>query len=114
MLLRQYVRYCERKGFKAEMEDETPGDVAASRAPPSRSKANMPLAFAHRNRVHRLVRSRRSTRRGPSHPFASVFVYPEIDDPSKSISTRLTYVPTPSVLRARVASTSTKPTLPCA
>ena len=28
MLLRQYVRYCERKGFKAELEDETPGDVA--------------------------------------------------------------------------------------
>ena len=22
MLLRQYVRYCERKGFKAELEDE--------------------------------------------------------------------------------------------
>jgi peptide chain release factor 2 len=28
MLLRQYLKYCERKGFKATVEDETPGDVA--------------------------------------------------------------------------------------
>ena len=28
MLLRQYLKYAERKGFKATVEDETPGDVA--------------------------------------------------------------------------------------
>ena len=28
MLLRQYLRYAERKGFKAVVEEETPGDVA--------------------------------------------------------------------------------------
>ena len=28
MLLRQYLKYCERKGFTATVEDETPGDVA--------------------------------------------------------------------------------------
>ena len=28
MLLRQYLKYCERKGFKTTLEDETPGDTA--------------------------------------------------------------------------------------
>ena len=28
MLLRQYLKYCERKGFKATVEEETAGDVA--------------------------------------------------------------------------------------
>ena len=28
MLLRQYLKYAERKGFKATLEDESPGDVA--------------------------------------------------------------------------------------
>ena len=28
MLLRQYVRYCERKDFKVEILEESPGDVA--------------------------------------------------------------------------------------
>ena len=28
MLLRQYLKYCERKGFKTTMEDETPGEIA--------------------------------------------------------------------------------------
>ena len=28
MLLRQYLKYAERKGFKATVEDETPGDTA--------------------------------------------------------------------------------------
>ena len=28
MLLRQYLKYCERKGFKTTMEDESEGDIA--------------------------------------------------------------------------------------
>ena len=28
MLLRQYLKYCERKGFKATVEDESQGDIA--------------------------------------------------------------------------------------
>ncbi|MEY3381024.1 MAG: peptide chain release factor 2, partial [Pseudomonadota bacterium] len=28
MLLRQYLKYAERKGFKSTVEDETPGDTA--------------------------------------------------------------------------------------
>jgi len=32
MLLRQYLKYCERKGFKAEVMEETEGDVAGIRS----------------------------------------------------------------------------------
>ncbi|MBS1178665.1 MAG: prfB, partial [Proteobacteria bacterium] len=32
MLLRQYLKYCERKGFKAEVLEETEGDVAGIRS----------------------------------------------------------------------------------
>jgi peptide chain release factor 2 len=32
MLLRQYLRYCERKGFKVEVLEETDGDVAGIRS----------------------------------------------------------------------------------
>ena len=31
MLLRQYLKYCERKGFKAEVLEESEGDVAGNR-----------------------------------------------------------------------------------
>ena len=33
MLLRQYLKYCERKGWKATLEDETAGDVAGIKSP---------------------------------------------------------------------------------
>ena len=32
MLLRQYLKYCERKGFKVEVLEETEGDVAGIRS----------------------------------------------------------------------------------
>jgi peptide chain release factor 2 len=82
MLLRQYLKYCERKGFKATMEDETPGDVAGIKS--ATIKVDGDYAFGHlrtETGVHRLVRKSPFDSAGGRHTsFASLFVYPEIDD----------------------------------
>jgi peptide chain release factor 2 len=82
MLLRQYLKYCERKGFKTTMEDETPGDVAGIKS--ATIKVEGEYAFGHlrsESGVHRLVRKSPFDSAGGRHTsFASLFVYPEIDD----------------------------------
>ena len=82
MLLRQYLKYCERKGFSATVEDETPGDVAGIKS--ATIKVEGEYAFGHlrtETGVHRLVRKSPFDSAGGRHTsFASLFVYPEIDD----------------------------------
>jgi peptide chain release factor 2 len=82
MLLRQYLKYCERKGFKAEVLEETEGDVAGIRS--ATIKVEGDYAFGHlrtETGVHRLVRKSPFDSGGGRHTsFASLFVYPEIDD----------------------------------
>ena len=82
MLLRQYLKYCERKGFKAEVLEETEGDVAGIRS--ATLKVEGDYAFGHlrtETGVHRLVRkSPFDSSCGRHTSFASVFVYPEVDD----------------------------------
>jgi peptide chain release factor 2 len=82
MLLRQYLKYCERKGFKAEVLEETPGDVAGIRS--ASLKVEGDYAFGHlrtETGVHRLVRKSPFDSAGGRHTsFASLFVYPEVDD----------------------------------
>ena len=82
MLLRQYLKYCERKGFTATVEDETPGDVAGIKS--ATIKVEGDHAFGHlrtETGVHRLVRKSPFDSSGGRHTsFASLFVYPEIDD----------------------------------
>ena len=82
MLLRQYLRYCERKGFKAEVLEETEGDVAGIRS--ASLKVEGDYAFGHlrtETGVHRLVRKSPFDSSGGRHTsFASLFVYPEVDD----------------------------------
>ena len=82
MLLRQYLKYCERKGFKAEVMEETEGDVAGIRS--ATLKVEGDYAFGHlrtETGVHRLVRKSPFDSSGGRHTsFASLFVYPEIDD----------------------------------
>ncbi len=82
MLLRQYLRYCERKGFKAELLEETAGDVAGIRS--ATLKVEGDYAFGHlrsETGVHRLVRKSPFDSSGGRHTsFASLFVYPEVDD----------------------------------
>jgi peptide chain release factor 2 len=82
MLLRQYLKYAERKGFKATVEDETAGDVAGIKS--ATIKIDGEYAFGllrTETGVHRLVRKSPFDSSGGRHTsFASVFVYPEIDD----------------------------------
>jgi peptide chain release factor 2 len=82
MLLRQYLKYCERKGFTATLEDETVGDVAGIKS--ATLKVEGDYAFGHlrtETGVHRLVRKSPFDSAGGRHTsFASLFVYPEVDD----------------------------------
>lgn len=82
MLLRQYLKYCERKGFKTEVLEETEGDVAGIRS--ATIKVEGDYAFGHlrtETGVHRLVRKSPFDSSGGRHTsFASLFVYPEVDD----------------------------------
>ncbi len=82
MLLRQYLRYCERKGFKVDMEDETPGDTAGIKSATIKVEGEYAFGFLRTETgVHRLVRKSPFDSSGGRHTsFASVFVYPEIDD----------------------------------
>ena len=82
ILLRQYLKYCERKGFKVEVLEETAGDVAGIRS--ASLKVEGEYAYGHlrtETGVHRLVRKSPFDSSGGRHTsFASLFVYPEVDD----------------------------------
>ena len=82
MLLRQYLKYCERKGFTTTMEDETPGEIAGIKN--ATIKVEGDYAFGHlrtETGVLRLVRKSPFDSAGGRHTsFASLFVYPEVDD----------------------------------
>ena len=82
ILLRQYLRYAERKGFKATVEDETAGDVAGIRGASIKIEGDYAFGLLRTETgVHRLVRKSPFDSSGGRHTsFASVFVYPEIDD----------------------------------
>jgi len=82
MLLRQYLRYCERKGFKTEIEDETEGDTAGIKGASFKVEGEYAFGLLRSETgVHRLVRKSPFDSSGGRHTsFASVFVYPEIDD----------------------------------
>ncbi len=82
MLLRMYLRYCERKGFKVEVLEQSEGDVAGIKG--ASLKVSGDYAFGTlrtENGVHRLVRKSpfdSNTKRHTS--FASVQIFPEVDD----------------------------------
>ncbi|MGC2518058.1 MAG: peptide chain release factor 2 [Burkholderiales bacterium] len=82
MLERMYAKYCDRKGFHVDVLEESPGEVAGIKS--ATLKISGSYAYGHlrtENGVHRLVRKSpfdSSARRHTS--FASVFVYPEVDE----------------------------------
>ncbi len=82
MLLRQYLRYCERQGFKVEVLEESEGDVAGIKSASLKIEGDYAYGkLRTETGVHRLVRKSPFDSSGGRHTsFASVFVYPEVDD----------------------------------
>ncbi len=82
MLLRQYLKYAERKGFTANVEDLTDGDTAGIKSATIKIEGEYAFGLLRTETgVHRLVRKSPFDSSGGRHTsFASVFVYPEIDD----------------------------------
>ncbi len=82
MLLRQYLRYCERKGFKTELLEEVAGEVAGIKSATFKVEGSYAYGYLRTETgVHRLVRKSPFDSSGGRHTsFSSVFVYPEVDD----------------------------------
>jgi len=82
ILLRMYLRWAERKGFNAEVLDETEGEEAGIKnATVQFSGENAYGLLAGETGVHRLVRISPFDQAARRHTsFASVFVIPEVDD----------------------------------
>jgi len=82
ILQRMYLRYCEIKGFRAEVLEESPGEVAGIKS--ATLKITGDYAYGHlrtETGVHRLVRKSPFDSNNRRHTsFASVFAYPEVDD----------------------------------
>lgn len=82
MLLRMYTRWAERKNFKVEMIDLQPGDEAGVSRAVIGIRGEFAFGFLKaENGVHRLVRiSPFDSNKRRHTSFASVYVYPDIDD----------------------------------
>ena len=82
MLLRMYLRWAERKGFKVELIDEQPGSEAGIKSATFRVEGDYAYGLlATEAGVHRLVRISPFNAGGSRETsFASFFVSPEIDE----------------------------------
>lgn len=82
MLLRMYLRYCEKKGFQVEVLEQSDGEVAGIKG--AVLKVIGDYAHGHlrtESGVHRLVRKSPFDSGNRRHTsFSSVFVYPEVDE----------------------------------
>lgn len=82
MLLRMYTRHAEREGWKLELLEYQEGEGAGIKSASLRVEGRFAYGYLKaENGVHRLVRISPFDSSGRRHTsFASVFVYPEIDD----------------------------------
>ena len=85
ILLRMYLRWCDRRGYRKEILEYQPGEEAGLKSVTFMAEGDYAYGYLKAEAgIHRLVRispfdanSRRHT------SFASVFVYPEVDDDIK-------------------------------
>lgn len=82
MLLRMYTRWADQHGYQVLLADEQEGDQAGIKS--ATLEVRGPFAYGYmkaENGVHRLVRISPYDSNARRHTsFASVFVYPEVDD----------------------------------
>ncbi len=81
MLFRMYLRWVERHGYKSDIIDFQPGDEAGIKSVTFMAAGENAYGYLKSERgVHRLVRISPFNASGKRHTsFASVFVYPELD-----------------------------------
>jgi peptide chain release factor 2 len=82
MLMRMYVRWAERHGFEVTVLDLLPGEEAGIKSVSIEIKGQYAYGYLKAEKgVHRLVRISPYDSQARRHTsFASVFVYPDIDD----------------------------------
>ena len=82
MLLRMYLRYAERRGYKTEVLDYLPGEEAGLKSATVRVEGDYAFGnLSQESGVHRLVRiSPFDSNKRRHTSFAAVFVFPEVED----------------------------------
>ncbi len=82
MLLRMYLRWAEEKEFKTDILDYLPGDEAGVKSVTVMIKGHYAYGYLRSEMgIHRLVRISPFDTGGRRHTsFASVFIFPELDD----------------------------------
>ncbi|MCX7973611.1 MAG: peptide chain release factor 2 [Candidatus Aminicenantes bacterium] len=82
MLLRMYLRYAERKGYKAEILDLMAGEEAGIKSATVRIEGDYAFGrLSQESGVHRLVRISPFDANKRRHTsFAAIFVYPEVEE----------------------------------
>ncbi len=82
MLERMYLKFGERQGFATELIEETEGDVAGIKGCTIKLSGDYAYGWLRTETgIHRLVRKSPFDSNARRHTsFASVFVYPEVDD----------------------------------
>jgi peptide chain release factor 2 len=85
MLERMYMRWCARRGYKCEILDLQPGDEAGIKSVTLGISGEWAYGYLRaENGVHRLVRISPFDSQARRHTsFASVFIYPDIDETIK-------------------------------